>query len=255
MTVRRSLAALVTVVALTLAGLGSGVRPASAQDSGSSGNDNTAIAINTKDGSSLFKFAFSIARTTGETVDAGNAAVAYASCTDCQTVAVAVQFVIVEGSPDIFTPTNLAIAENVSCSLCTTMADAYQFVIQTSGPVHLTADGERRLRDLIDQLRKLGTSDLPLDALQAKIDDLVHQMAEVMATELVPAGPPPDTTSAAATPSSTTSTTVAHDTATTTSTTEVVRSTTTTAAPSTTASTSSTTTSTTAPTTTTTTAP
>jgi hypothetical protein len=44
------------------------------------GGDNAAVAINTKDGSSLFKFAFSIKKVLGEVVDNTNAAVAYASC-------------------------------------------------------------------------------------------------------------------------------------------------------------------------------
>jgi putative peptide zinc metalloprotease protein len=226
-------------------------------DSGSSGGDNVAVALNTKDGSSLFKFAFRVTKATGELVDAGNAAVAYASCTECTTVAVAIEFVIVEGSPDVFTPENLAIAENVACDLCDTMALAYQVVIQTDGPVRLTGDGRRRLEELLQELKALEDQELTLAQLHAKVEDLVQQMTDVLSSSLVPLA---SADGAAAAVASTTTTTV-RDIATTTSTTETVRSSTTTTSggSSTTTSTStptSTTTSTTAaPTTTTTSAP
>lgn len=220
-TLRRAMTTL-AVTLLVLIGLAA---PAAAQTDGSSGNDNTAIAVNTKDGSSLFKFAFSIARANGEVVDAGNAAVSYASCTDCQTVSIAIQFVIVAGSPDVFAPENVAIAVNDACSLCDTLATAYQFVIQTSGPVHLTADGQRQLQDLVKQIRELGKETLTIEEIQARVDTIADAMYEVMKAELVPAGPPqgPETESA---PASTTTTT-SRDSASTTSTTEAVRSSTT----------------------------
>lgn len=228
---------------------------------GSSGSDNVGIAVNTKDGSSLFKFAFGITQATGDVVDAGNAAVAYASCTECTTVAIAIQFVIVEGSPDSFTPENLAIAMNESCSLCTTMALAYQVVIQTDGPTRLTGEGRSRLEALLRQLKALEDANLTVDDLNTKVGDLVQQMTEVLSSSLVPIAPAPDAAAAAATTSSTTTTTI-RDTASTTSTTQTVRSTTTTTADRSTTTTSttsssstSTTSTTTAPATSTTTTP
>jgi putative peptide zinc metalloprotease protein len=248
-TVLRRLGGVLALVVLVLALLVSAAPTASAQEpnSGSSGSDSTAIALNTKDGSSLFKFAFSITKATGEVVDAGNAAVAYASCVECSTVAVAVQFVLVQGSPDIFTPENVAIAINEECNLCETMALAYQVVIQTDGPVRLTNDGRQQLHDLLKQLKDLEDGDLTLEQLHAKVEDLVDQMTQVLSTQLVPIGKPDDAAAAAASASTTTT---VKDTATTTSTTEAVRSTTTTTrSGSTTTTTSSTPTSTTTTTT------
>src|SRR5919197_2762432 len=53
--------------------------------------DNAAIAINLKDGSSDFRLAFKITRVNTDVVDTGNAAVAIASCSNCQTGAVGIQ--------------------------------------------------------------------------------------------------------------------------------------------------------------------
>src|SRR4051794_19486896 len=91
---------LVASVVAVLFGL---VGPASAYASGGAG-DNSAVAVNTKDGSSVFKFAFSVAKVVGDTVSNTNAAVAYASCDACRTTAIAIQIVIVEGDPSTYTP-------------------------------------------------------------------------------------------------------------------------------------------------------
>jgi putative peptide zinc metalloprotease protein len=184
--------------------------PASAQ---SSGNDNTAVATNTKDDSFVFKFAFKVSRAAGDTVDAGNAAAAVSSCSYCETVAVAIQVVLVSGTPDTFTPTNVAIAYNQDCYECSTLADAFQFVFGTGPrPAHLTPEGNRRLAEIRQEYEQLRHSGLPLDVLQARIAELAQEVYQVFSTQLVPAGQPtsaspasPTTTSV--TPTSTVATT------------------------------------------------
>ena len=154
------------------------------------GGDNTAIAINTKDGSALFKFAFSIRRVGGEIVDNTNAAVAFASCDSCQTVAIAIQVVLVTGNPDVATPTNLALAYNLECTLCETLASAYQFVFSTGGQVHFTAEGNQALAQLrreFHDLRKEAER-LTVVELQQRVAALVDRLRDVLRTELVPAG-------------------------------------------------------------------
>jgi putative peptide zinc metalloprotease protein len=154
------------------------------------GDDTVAIAVNTKDGFDIFKLAFQVRHVTGDTIDSGNAAVAYASCTDCQTVAIAIQVVLISGyDSSTVSPENLAIAINESCSLCDTLASAYQFVLTAEGNLHFTADGNRRLAALRQALRDLGRGDLPVEQIQAKLDTLMDELAAILSTELVPSGP------------------------------------------------------------------
>ena len=150
--------------------------------------DNLALAINTQDGSSLFRFAFEIRRVAGEVVDNQNVAVAYSSCTGCRTLAIAIQIVIVTGSPSIVTPVNAAVAVNENCTLCETFASAYQFVIGGSGPLRLTGEGQSRIRAIANEVRRLGESDLPIEEIQARLDELMAELKHVLQTELVPAG-------------------------------------------------------------------
>jgi putative peptide zinc metalloprotease protein len=105
------------LLVLTLAG--AGATPAR-------GQDNTAIAINTKDGTDIFKLAFKIARVNQDVVDQSNAAVAFNSCQDCQSIAVAFQIVLIFSDPAVVESENLALALNVNCDACVALASAYQ---------------------------------------------------------------------------------------------------------------------------------
>ena len=174
--------AIVALAALVVAGAW-GVGPVFAQ---STGNDNSAVAVNTKDNSTVFSFAFKVTRAAGDVVDPQNAAAAVASCSYCETVAVAIQVVLVTGDPSTFTPTNVAIAYNQDCFECTTLADAFQFVFGTGGqPVHLTAEGNRELADIRKQFQDLRKSGLPLDQLQAQVELLAGRVYRVFSTQLV----------------------------------------------------------------------
>lgn len=201
-----------------------GATPALAQS-----QDNTAVASNTKDGKSVFKLAFSVRKVTGD-VDAANTAVAYASCTDCRTVAVAIQVVLVSGDVDSATPENVAVAINYDCTECETLARAFQFVYGTGEELEFTKEGKKRLHDLKKQVQNLKhRDDLTLAQLSDELAVIAAEVAEVVENETQvekPSGRPAD-------PTTTTSTTLASSTSTTvtTPTTTSTVATTTTAAP------------------------
>ena len=173
---RRPLAFLAVLIAAL--GLAAGV-PAQARA------DNAAVAVNTKDGSSVFKFAFKIKHVVGDVVDETNAAVSYASCTSCTTMSIAIEIVLLEGSPSVFTPTNEAIAINFECNLCNTFASAYQYVIQRPGPVHFTPDGMQELHEIRQAIRDLERQGLPAFELAEQLKPLIARLETVLATQLV----------------------------------------------------------------------
>jgi putative peptide zinc metalloprotease protein len=220
---------LVFVATALLAGGFSAARPAFAH-----AGDNTAIAINTKDGATVFKIAFAIRHVMGDVVDTGNAAVAFSSCTDCTTVAIAIEVVLIESNASVITPTNVAIAINELCSLCVTIAQAYQFVLMTDGAVHFDAEGNRMLADIKNRLERLKHEQLTIAQLQAELDTMKAQIADVLAHHLVRAGPPSEsptqttTTTTTTTTTPSTETTTTPTTTTTTATTETTGTTTTT---------------------------
>jgi putative peptide zinc metalloprotease protein len=147
--------------------------------------DNAAVAVNTNDGSERYRLSFKISRTNADTVDPVNAAVAVSSCADCQTVAIAIQAVIVWEDPSVVSPTNLALAINQNCELCLTYADARQHVIGTDGVARFTAEGNQRIAAIRRQLQAIRTDDLTLAELQARVDELSAELADVLRDELV----------------------------------------------------------------------
>lgn len=199
MKLTRATLIIVALLAVFAVGL---ARPATA-----AAHDNAAIVVNTKDGASVFRLAFKIVRTSKDVVDNANAAFAFGSCTDCSTVAIAFQAVLVMGDVSSATPTNVAWAANYECTECLAFAWAYQSVFSTGGPVHFTAEGTRRLADLRKALKDLEKSLDGLTAdeappqcaelagkllqtcyLEAHLTELQAEFKDILATELVPAG-------------------------------------------------------------------
>jgi putative peptide zinc metalloprotease protein len=91
--------------------------------------DNRSMAVNLVDGSSLTDLAASLLLVMGgDPVTQENAAHAYASCSDCRTVAIAFQVILILGYTDQITPINGAVAANYNCDACDTLAFAYQII-------------------------------------------------------------------------------------------------------------------------------
>lgn len=161
--------------------LGATAAPASAQD-------DSAVAVNTKDGSTLFKFAFSVRQIMGDVVDQTNTAIAYANCNECTTVAISVQILLVSGSPDQVTPTNLAVALNENCTECQTLASAYQFVFGTGEELRFTAEGRKQIADIRKRFKELRKSGLTTDEIKAQADALAQELRKVLVSEVTTRG-------------------------------------------------------------------
>src|SRR5438046_1995734 len=185
-----------------------------------SAGDNAAIAVNTKDGTTVFKVAFAIRHVMGDVVDQTNGAVAYDSCNDCAAVAIAFEIVLVDGNPSTVTPTNVAIAFNENCESCVAIAEAYQFVLGTGGLVHFDSEGNRILSEIRRELHSLRKEDLTIEQLQSELDSIATRIGDVLANHLVPVGngknkaqesqttsTAPETTSTTTTPTTTEGTT------------------------------------------------
>ena len=176
---------------LLLAFLVSGAMVAPSASAQTPQGDNVAAEINTKDNSNVFDLSFNIRRVMAGAVDIDNAAVAVGNCSDCRTIAVAIQIVLIFSDPDVVTTDNLALALNVECTSCETMALAYQYVLTTDGPVHFTGEGNRAIQDILKQIAEIGSNEeLALEEIDAQIGALVDQLYGVVDTELVAAGQP-----------------------------------------------------------------
>ena len=186
MTLRRRIALLLALAAAALGLLAPA--PAGAQSAG----DTSAVAVNQTDGASIFRLAFDIRQVTGEVVDQTNAAIAYSSCTECRTVAISVQILLVQGSPTTVTPQNYAIAVNDQCTLCDSLALAYQFAVGGGpDPLYLTGRGIRELMAIKRELRRLPVDQLGDAEITARVNALMDRVSTVLDTQLTTRPPRP----------------------------------------------------------------
>ena len=160
--------------------------PAAAAE-GFTGDDNTAVAVNTEDGASVFRLAFSIRRVANGVIDETNSAYALASCADCQTVALAFQVVLALGDVDVAVPENRAVAYNEQCVECVTYASATQIVLGFDQPARFTAEGRQRLAALYETLRSLEerAAALTVAELNAEVQAAKAELVAILQQELV----------------------------------------------------------------------
>jgi putative peptide zinc metalloprotease protein len=119
----------------------------------------------------------------GSTALNKNEAYAFASCTDCRTVAVAFQVVLVAGQVDVVVPQNLSGALNYACVRCVTQALATQLVV--SVPDALTDAQNAQLAAVWKQLQAFGAriQDVPLAELQSRLDEFKQQILAIVAPD------------------------------------------------------------------------
>lgn len=166
--------------------------------------DNQALSVNTHDGSTVYDVAFALVWASGDEVRNVNEAHAYASCSDCVTVAVAFQVVLISEDAHVVVPQNLAVAANSDCYRCITAAIASQLVLSVE-----SAPGEQQLAalgDLWNRLLRFGQTitaySLPeiqaqLEGFQAEIVAILHTGSSPATASSTstggPAAPPPPT--------------------------------------------------------------
>lgn len=167
--------------------VGFGVQPAFAHGEGG-GADHVVMVLNYSDGMARSLSGVAVSPTASEVVDNENLALARSSCSDCRTVAIAAQVVLITRDSSVVQPENVALAVNEDCLRCETAALAYQYVVTTGGPVYLTAEGEQEVSRIRAELADLAASELAFPALEAQADGLYEQLRSVIDEELVLAG-------------------------------------------------------------------
>ena len=179
---RRTLTALVATLVLATGGFLAAA--ADAEDSGT-GPDQVIWAQTTGTNASDLLSGVQVGSYKGDNLQSANVARADSTdCTDCRTVAVAVQAVLVKGSPHTAEPKNVAIAINQGCLNCTTYAFAYQYVVATEDRVVLTWRGRNRVAFLRDQIATVAHSDLSPDDLNARLGELAADFRAAIDADL-----------------------------------------------------------------------
>ena len=195
------------------------------------GPSNVVSVRNEQDGRFRFRSNVDLARINGKQVRPVNAARAEASCTDCQTIAVAVQVAVYRRGAEVVTPSNEAVSLNLRCTRCVTVTRAIQYVIPVDDPREVPRDVDALVKDINRELRYFeGIKDVRevnVQEAEARINSVLAKYASLqqyvrdLRDEKTEGGTPTPTPSATGTASVTptaTETTTASSTATATAT-------------------------------------
>jgi hypothetical protein len=130
----------------------------------SGGANQVVIVQNTTDGATRVNARTQVVPVASDTVTSANIATAVnAGCTGCHSSAVAVQILIVKGSPSTFTPGNVAGAANGGCDSCGAFAFARQYWIQVDKTASLSGAAQQRIAQLRGEIAAAAASILPSD--------------------------------------------------------------------------------------------
>jgi hypothetical protein len=141
---------------------------------------NVAHVRNRSDGSRRFRARIRLVRAPGDRVEPVNAAIAHASCTDCETFAVALEIALISPSASVIVPRNIAQPINYRCTRCVTVARAMQYVYGVEDPDQVPDNVRRLLQAMETELRAIG-QDPSVTATQAnaRIDAVFGQFTEL----------------------------------------------------------------------------
>lgn len=208
--VRRPLVAVaLSLSAVALAGVGahaaltdSGGTTSTDTTSSGQSQDSHAIVVNHGDNSYRYAISLKIVQVGGDVVDPQNAAVAVAAnCTNCETVAISMEGVLVYGDPTVFAPTNLALAYNENCNNCATLAAAYQEIVPNDQRVRISGEGRQIIADVRVDLESIRRENLSLDEIDARVNADAARLLDVLNNDVFPVGPSSSAAPNAVTPS------------------------------------------------------
>lgn len=152
------------------------------------GAHNIVQVINQQDTSFKSDGRIEVKEIPGDNVGPVNEAYAYSSCTNCKTLAVALQIIVRNANAHNVQPQNAAVAVNFQCHSCQTGAIAIQDVIPVADPDHIPS-GIRKQANLINaefrQLRKaLADGNYGLGQAIGYVDAVIIPQFQALAGQL-----------------------------------------------------------------------
>jgi putative peptide zinc metalloprotease protein len=119
-------------------------------------------------------------RIPGPTVAPGNISIAYSSCTDCQTLTMALQINLYERGAANVSPQNAAVALNYACTRCVTAAWAAQYTIPVDDPTQVPAEVSNLIKAMDSELRAIhNDQSVTLDEALTRLNAVKQQFAQL----------------------------------------------------------------------------
>jgi hypothetical protein len=146
------------------------------ENAGGGGAKNIVRLVNKQDSRLRIKGNIQLNRIPGPTAAPGNVAFSYGSCSDCQTLTVALQINLISRSASVVTPENGAVALNYQCTRCLTAAWALQYVISVDDPTQVPPDVSELIKAMDRELNALHADNtVTLEQAMSRIEAIIAQ--------------------------------------------------------------------------------
>jgi putative peptide zinc metalloprotease protein len=144
------------------------------------GGNNVVMVRNHSDGDLRIRGRIRLAELHGSRAEPVNMALAYASCTDCQTFAVALEIALVAPGTSTIAPQNRAHALNYDCTRCVTVARALQYVFVVDDPSVVPDNIDRLMRDMERELQSIQHErGITADEANARVDAVIDRFQDL----------------------------------------------------------------------------
>jgi len=144
---------------------------------------NQVVADNSEDNRFLARSSIKFRKLKTNDIVPVNIAFAQGKCTDCQTIAVAVQVIVYKRGATNIQPQNVALAANVGCTRCVTIARAIQYVIPVDDFDNVPDNVKRLVHRLDQELHKFeqvrSINELNSDEAAARLQAAVNDFSEL----------------------------------------------------------------------------
>ncbi|HET9848277.1 MAG TPA: hypothetical protein VFR68_06955 [Candidatus Dormibacteraeota bacterium] len=164
------------------------------------GGDNIVQVINRTDGKIKMDGRVKLDKIPGPNVGPKNEAFAFSSCTDCDTLAVALQIDLTRADSHHVQPFNKAMAVNFQCTRCVTVALAYQYVIPVADPNQVPSDVREMIRQMNDQLGSIRSPHESLSDAANQVEAVISHFQEYAGDLIAGRDQATDATTPGATP-------------------------------------------------------
>ena len=120
-----------------------------------------------------------LGRVPGPGIGSVNIASAFSSCTDCTTLAVALQINMFNRNASVITPQNAATAVNANCTRCVTEAYAFQYNIGVDDPTAIPPRVNQLVAQMKQELAQAGAGHTSLTEAVSEINAVIGQYQDL----------------------------------------------------------------------------
>lgn len=158
-----------------------GAASASDLPAANAGGKNVVQVINRSDGAFRVDGKVQLNRIPAPNAGPVNLALAYSECTNCQTLALALQINLISTHTNNVQPQNAATAVNVQCSGCLTVAHAIQYNISVDDPTSVPPSVNQLIARMKAELANIKTSSGSVADAESRFDAVITQFKDLAA--------------------------------------------------------------------------